>query len=265
MAVSQQSGRSRPAQPSANGGPPDVHDPGAGNGLLNGLPPDVRGAVLASCEPITLKLNDVVVEPGEPITRALFATSAVFSMLTTMPDGRAVEVGTAGPEGMVGIPLLLNTDWMSRTVVVQVPGDALSMPRDRFRAALDAHPVFRDRLFRYAQAFYEDVSQSVACNRLHTLEQRFARWILKSHDRIRGDHLPLTQQYLAFMLGVRRAGVSVAAESLQRAGLIRYQRGKIMVIDRDRLEEVSCPCYRINRDNFREMLGDERQGTTVAG
>ena len=265
MASSQRTERIHAAQPSGNGRPPEAHDPRAGNGLLNGLPPDAREAVLASCEPITLKLNDVVVEPGKPITRALFATSAVFSVLTTMPDGRAVEVGTAGPEGMIGIPLLLNTDWMNRTVVAQVPGDALSIERDRFREVVDAHPVLRDRLFRYAQAFSEDVMQSVACNRLHTLEQRFARWILKSHDRIRGDCLPLTQQYLAFMLGVRRAGVSVAAESLQRAGLIRYQRGKIMVVDRDRLEEVACPCYRINRDNFRQMLGDELHGTTVAG
>ena len=256
MAVSQRLEPRRPEPRSANGGRPEAHDPKVGNGLLNALPSDVRDAMLALCERVTLRLNDVVVRPREPITHAVFPTTAVLSVLAEMPDGRAVEIGTAGPEGMIGTPLLLNTEWMARTVVAQIPGDALRIERDAFMRALDAHRVLRDRLLRYTQSFFEDVSQSVACNRLHTLEQRFARWILKSHDRVQGDSLPLTQQYLAFMLGVRRAGVSVAAESLQRAGLIRYQRGKITVVDRDQLEAVSCACYRINRENFRQMLGD---------
>jgi CRP-like cAMP-binding protein len=233
-------------------------DPVPGNGLLIGLPADVRDRIAPLFERVSISARKIIVQPNEPITHLWFPVTAVFSIITMMPDGRAVEVGTAGPEGMVGISVLLGVDSMPRQVFAQIAGEVLRIDRSAFLSALERHPDFRIRLLRYAQAYIDDVAQSVACNRLHTLEQRCARWILKTHDRVRGDYLPLTQQFLAFMLGVRRAGVSVAAESLQRAGLIRYQRGKVTVLDRDGLEEISCPCYRINRENFLRIMGDDR-------
>ena len=237
---------------------PGAHEPAPDNGLLSGLPANVRSQLDPLFERVSLSARKIIVQPNEPITHLWFPVTAVFSIITILPDGRAVEVGTAGPEGMVGLPVLLGVDSMPRQVFAQIAGDALRIDRAAFAMAVERHPGFHARLLRYAQAYIDDIAQSVACNRLHTLEQRCARWILKTHDRVRGDYLPLTQQFLAFMLGVRRAGVSVAADSLQRAGLIRYQRGKVTVLDRDALEEVACPCYRINRENFRRIMGDER-------
>src|SRR5688500_11124218 len=232
-----------------------AHDGVAENGLLSGLPAELWDRIAPLFDRVSVAARKIVVQPNEPNTHLWFPVTAVFSIITIMPDGRAVEVGTAGPEGMVGISVLLGVDSMPRQIFAQIAGEVLRIDRSAFLSALERHPDFRARLLRYAQAFIDDVAQSVACNRLHTLEQRCARWILKTHDRVHGDYLPLTQQFLAFMLGVRRAGVSVAAESLQRAGLIRYQRGKVTVLDRAALEEVACPCYRINRDNFARTMG----------
>lgn len=231
------------------------HDPAPNNALLSGLPRRVQERLMPLLERVAVNAHTIVIEPNEPLRHIWFPTTAVFSIITILPDGRAVEVGTAGPEGMVGIPVLLGVGSMPRQAFVQIAGEALRMDAEAFTAALDEHPEMRRRLLRYAHAYLDDIAQSVACNRLHSLEQRCARWILKTHDRVRGDHLPLTQQFLAFMLGVRRAGVSVAAEALQRAGLIRYQRGKIMILDREGLEAASCPCYAINRDNFQRVVG----------
>ena len=241
------------------------HNPGSDNGLLGGLPAPLQREISGLLERVSVKAHEVIVQPNEPITHVWFPLTAVFSIITILPDGRAVEVGTAGPEGMVGIPLLLGMGSMPRQVFAQIGGETLRLERAKFAVVFDRHPEFRARLLRYAQAYIDDIAQSVACNRLHTLEQRCARWILKTHDRVRGDYLPLTQQFLAFMLGVRRAGVSVAAESLQRAGLIRYQRGKVTVLDRDGLEAVSCPCYRINLENFRRTMGSLQPDATAGG
>lgn len=242
--------------------PEEVPQPGgplvphADNALLNGLPRLVQERLRPLLERVAMRARTLVVRPNEPFTHVWFPTTAVLSIITIMPDGRAVEVGAAGPEGMVGIPVVLGVGAMPRQALVQVPGEALRMAVDPFRAALDAHPELRAHLLRYAHAYLDDIAQSVACNRLHSVEQRCARWLLKTHDRVRGDFLPLTQEFLAFMLGVRRAGVSVAAESLQRAGLIRYHRGKVTVLDRPGLERASCPCYSINLATFRRAMGD---------
>ena len=273
MAISNISGMTRtPAAARADGKPAGqpVHlhssDPAAENGLLAGLPFAVRQQISPLLERVSLGAHEVIVEPHATLTHVWFPTTAVFSIITILPDGRAVEVGTAGPEGMVGIPVLLGVPSMPRQVFTQIGGDAFRIERAAFVAVLETTPALRERLLRYALAYIDDIAQSVACNRLHTLEQRCARWILKTHDRVRGDFLPLTQQFLAFMLGVRRAGVSVAAESLQRAGLIRYQRGKVTVLDRAALEAVACPCYRINRDNFERTMGlTEAARPAVAG
>lgn len=247
--------RSRqPEEAGAHPGAPVIAH--ADNALVDGLPRLVQERLRPLFERVALRSRTVIVRPNETFTHVWFPTTAVLSVITIMPDGRAVEVGAAGPEGMVGIPVVLGVGAMPRQALVQIPGEALRMAVEPFRAALDAHPELRALLLRYAHAYLDDMAQSVACNRLHSVEQRCARWILKTHDRVRGDFLPLTQEFLAFMLGVRRAGVSVAAESLQRAGVIRYQRGKVAVLDRSGLERASCACYAMNLASFRRAMGD---------
>ena len=247
--------REAPKKPSGSDGARPSADSKLENGLLSGLPAALQEQLAPFLEHQRLNASEVVFNPNEPLRFAWFATSAVFSMLNVLPDGRAIEVGTVGPEGMAGIPLITGVDSMPTTCICQVSGEALRMDASAFKAALASHPEFRTRMLQYTQAFLNDVSQSVACNRLHPLEQRCARWILMTHDRVQGDVLPLTQQFLSFMLGVRRAGVSVAAESLQYAKLITYKRGKIRVLDREGLEKAACPCYALNRQNFRKALG----------
>src|SRR5688500_13882277 len=154
-------------------------DPAAENGLLAGLPFGVRQQISPLLERVSLYDHLVIVEPHAALTHVWFPTTAVFSIITILPDGRAVEVGTAGPEGMVGIPVLLGVASMPRQVFTQIAGDAFRIERTAFLAVLEHAPALRERLLRYTLAYIDDIAQSVACNRLHTLEQRCARWILK--------------------------------------------------------------------------------------
>jgi CRP-like cAMP-binding protein len=176
----------------------------------------------------------------------------MISMVSTM-DNDTVEVGTVGREGMVGLPILLYAESMPTRAFVQVEGAAQRITADGFRAALREGTDLAPLLYRYAQTLFDQVAQSVACNRLHDLEERCARWILMTHDRVGEDQVPLRQQFLAEMLGVHRPAVTLAAGALQRAGLIRYHRGIIEVLDRSGLEEAACPCYRIIRRSFERL------------
>lgn len=186
-------------------------------------------------------------EPGAPITDVHLVREGVCSVIALVPEGGEVEVGTVGSEGLVGLPVVLGADAMSNRVIVQVEGDAWRIPAEAFRRVLDERPAVRRVCLRYVQYFTDLLSQSVACNRLHTLEERCARWLLLTHDRVQGDVFDLTHEFLATMLGVRRAGVSVAMGVLQGAGIVQYTRGRVTVRDRPRLEEASCGCYRITR------------------
>lgn len=176
-------------------------------------------------------------------------------MIATEQEGGDVEVGTIGNEALVGVPVLLGTDRSPYPVIVQIEGDAWRLSADAFRQLVDERPAVRHLCLRYAQYFADQISQSVACNRLHTLEERCARWLLMTHDRVHTDAFELTQEFLAIMLGVRRAGVSVAMGTLQSAGVVRYTRGRVQVLDRPRLEEASCGCYHITRGAFERLLG----------
>lgn len=180
------------------------------------------------------------------------------SVIAPLGTDRGVEVGTIGNEGFVGIPIMFGLDREPFTVVVQVAGTGWRVTADEFRTEFDDSAPFRALCFRFAHTFYVQVGQSSACNRAHTVAERCARWLLMMHDRADSGTFILTQDYLATMLGVRRAGVTVAAGVLQRAGLIVYHRGHITVIDRAGLEAASCSCYAVIRDVYNATFGVAR-------
>jgi CRP-like cAMP-binding protein len=172
-----------------------------------------------------------------------------------MEEG-AVEVGTIGFEGFAGLPLLLDDDRMPTRAFVQLTGSSFRMQAAIFQQSLDGNPVFERLLNRHSLALFNQAAQSVACNRLHTLESRCARWLLMTHDRMRMEPFTLTHEFLSYMLGVHRPAVTLAAGVLQRAGLIRYTRGKVTVLDRAGLEAVACSCYEVTRKNYERLLGN---------
>ncbi len=184
-----------------------------------------------------------------------FIESGVGSLVNTMANGQAAEVGTIGNEGVVGLPLLLAEDRAPTSVYVQVPGTGLRMTAARFSAELAKSASMRAVMLRYAHALFNQVAQSAACNHFHTLQQRCCRWMLMTHDRMQSDEFLLTQEFLAMMLGVQRTGVSAAAGALQRAGLIRYSRGIVTILDRQGLGARACECYDLSRREFDHLLG----------
>jgi CRP-like cAMP-binding protein len=173
-----------------------------------------------------------------------------------MANGQPAEVGTIGNEGVVGLPLLLGAGSAPTSVYVQVPGNGLCMSATRFCVELAKSASMRTVMLRYAHALFNQVAQSAACNHFHTLQQRCCRWLLMTHDRMQSDEFLLTQEFLAMMLGVQRTGVSVAAGALQRAGLIRYSRGIVTILDRHGLRQRTCECYGLSKREFDRLLGD---------
>ncbi|MDQ2664613.1 MAG: Crp/Fnr family transcriptional regulator [Gemmatimonadota bacterium] len=234
----------------------------ARNRLLAALAPADFAVLKRHLEPVTLEINDVLAEPGEHFTHIYFPESAAVSVVTYMTDGSGVEVGTMGNEGMAGLPAYLEADASESRTFCQVRGAALRVPVDVLLDAANTRPEIRRLLNRYTQAYLSLVAQGAACNRLHTIEQRCARWLLMTHDRTVGsDMLELKQEFLALMLGVRRIGVTIAAGALQDAGLIRYRRGHIRVTDRAGLEAAACECYGVVRARFDQLLPYVPEGT----
>ena len=228
----------------------------ASNRLLAALPDNERDQLLARLEPIRFTVRQPLYEPHKPIEHVYFPTGCVVSILAVMDDDQAVEVATVGVEGMIGIPVLLGTQTSPDLVFCQIPGQALRMPADAFRELASEAGAIQALLQRYTFAFIRQLSQGSACNRLHPVDQRCARWLLMTHDNTGGwDEFPLTQDFLAKMLGVRRATVSEAAGRLQRADLITYHRGVIRILDRPGLEAAACQCYRIITEEYARLIG----------
>lgn len=225
------------------------------NRILHLLPHDDAARVMAQTEQVTLERDFVFARPGRPITRVYFPLTLVGSHLAAADDGDVLEVGTVGNEGVVGIPVFLGADTVPDEYVCQIPGDALVMRAENFRAEIDRSPALRKVLGRYTQSYMSLVAQTAVCNGVHSVEERTARWLLMTHDRVGSDVFSLTQEYLAMMLNVRRAGVSVVAGTIQRAGFITYHRGTITILDREGLESASCDCYQIVRNEFDRLLG----------
>jgi CRP-like cAMP-binding protein len=242
------------------------------NRILGALGASARAELLSQSELLTLPHGHQAYAPGIPITELYFPQTAVFSMVREMTDGAGIEVGTIGREGIVGGGVLCGATSMSTRCIVQIPGRAWRIATPALRAAVarsvvdgreraDGTAILSDLLQRYAQALFEQVSQTAACNRLHALEQRCARWLLMTHDRVDGDELALTQEFLSYMLGVRRAGVTEACGTLQRSGLIRYRHGLITVVDRAGLEAATCECYAVAAAAYTQLLGGLVDGT----
>jgi CRP-like cAMP-binding protein len=224
------------------------------NRLLRMLPLEDYEWLISQFSVRRLHLGDVLIAPDEPIRDAYFIRDGVASMIADEQEGGTIEVGTIGAEGFVGIPLVLGSDRLPHRVIVQVEGDAWRLSADALRRGVEERPALRRLLLKYAQFYSEHLAQSVACNRLHTVEERCARWLLMTHDRMRGDTFELTHEYLSYMLGVRRAGVTVAMGVLQSAGIVHYLRRRISIRDRPRLEEASCACYHIVNAMYQRLF-----------
>jgi CRP-like cAMP-binding protein len=209
-----------------------------------GLPKAEGDFIFPKLTLVQLHLNDLLQEAGETIAYCYFPNNAMASILNLMDDGKSVEVGLAGKEGFVGLPLMAEFRSSASRVVTQGEGTALRIDANDMRQVLRQCPRLSIKLLRYSQEATMELTQLAACNRLHEVDERLARWLLMSHDRIGLDVLPLTQEFLSQMLGTRRASVSVAAGILQRAGLIHYSRGRVSILSRQGLEQAACECYR---------------------
>jgi CRP-like cAMP-binding protein len=226
------------------------------NRLLALLSPEARRQMLPALKLITFEMSHQVYEPTQPISHVYFPLTAVTSVLSEMEDGTTVEVATIGREGMVGLPVFLGDESTFLRCIAQIPGTALSMEREEFREIVTKRQNgLQAILLRYTQALFSQLAQQSACNRSHNMEERCARWILMTHDRVGHDEFPLTQEFLAYMLGSRRSSVTIAAGILASAGLIYYSRGKIQVLDRARLEEASCECYGVIQREYERLIG----------
>jgi CRP-like cAMP-binding protein len=213
------------------------------NEILLALPRAESEAVFPKLEFMRLKLHHVLHEAGETLRSLYFCNSGMFSILNVMPDGKSVEVGLIGKEGVSGTPLVAGFRTSHTRAVIQAEATAFRMDADALRSALPKCPTLDRQLNRYAQLLAVQVTQIAACNRLHEVNERLARWLLMTQDRVGSEHLPLTQEFLAQMLGTRRSSVTVSAGTLQKAGLIAYTRGNVTIHDRRKLEEAACDCY----------------------
>jgi CRP-like cAMP-binding protein len=216
-------------------------------------------ALAPHLELVDLELHQMLARQGERFTHAYFPEGAIISLVNRMADGGGVEVGTIGNEGMAGLPAYLGAEATESETFCQVAGPAVRVPVPALVEASAEHPSLRQLLNRYTQAYLSQIAQSAACNRLHDIERRCARWLLMTHDRVnRAKVFPLKQEFLAEMLGVRRAGVTVAAGALQEAGIIQYRRGAIRVLDREGLERAACECYAVVRQSFDRLIPELR-------
>jgi CRP-like cAMP-binding protein len=225
------------------------------NHLLASLPPDDFAALGGSLRAFDLVPKRTLHAPDRPIETVYFPERGMVSMVAALEGGQLLEVGVVGREGMVGLPVVLGADSGNVEAMIQMPGAALGLPAAVLVEALERGPALKALLLRYMQAFHVQVAQTAACNGCHPVEERLARWLLMAHDRAGGDVFPMTQEFIATMLGVRRAGVSVTAGILQRAGVITYKHGHIAILDRPGLESTSCECYGAVRRRCERLLG----------
>jgi CRP-like cAMP-binding protein len=227
------------------------------NQLLAKIPTKELDRLRPHLREVELPFKKVLYEVDAKIDQVYFITHGVVSLVNEPDNGDIVEFATIGKEGMAGFPILLGTSSMPSRTIVQVPGSALQMKGSEFLVALRETSTLHRLLMRYVMAVLNYIAQSTSCNRLHEVQERCARWLLHTHDRVSGDSFTLTQEFLGQMLGVHRPTVTVAARVLQQAGLIHYTRGKIEIIDRNGLEAASCSCYRLISDQYRRLLDED--------
>ena len=226
------------------------------NKLLSALSKEEYKRLLPNLEAVSLPVRQIIYAPNQLIEYVYFPTDGIISLVNVTKNGGIVEAATVGNEGMVGIPILLGGNEMISQAIVQVAGNAVRMKADVFKRAVPNGCQLHNLLLRYTLALMNLISQSVACNCLHSAEQRCCRWLLMCLDRVQSDSFELTQEFLAQMLGVQRPTVSGVATILQQAGLIRYSRGKMTICDRPKLEATACECYGIVTVEFERLLKD---------
>jgi len=229
------------------------------NALLAALNADDFARLERHMRVVPLAHQQVLADAGHELEDAYFPHSGAISLMAAMREGGYAEITTVGPEGVAGLEEMLGAAAMPSRVLVQVAGVGTRIPIRPLRAALEQSATFRALTHRYIRATFVQLGQSVACNGLHSVEQRFARWLLMAHDRARRDTFDLTQALLAEMLGVHRPSVTVVARMMQSAGLIRYSRGVITVTNRKGLEATSCECYGVVRRAFQEIFAGRRE------
>jgi CRP-like cAMP-binding protein len=214
-----------------------------GNQLLDALPAAERRHLTPLLRKVFVDIRTVLFEPGATVDSVDFPLNCVVSLVTPLQQGAIVEVATVGNDGIVGVPMVFGGALTVRAMC-SVAGSAQRMDTSTFLVEVERDGPLRDLVGDYLQALFGQISQAAACNRLHSADQRLSRWLLMSHDRVGTDQFPITHEYLARMLGTRRATVTLSAEILQAAGLIRYVRGRVTIVDRAGLEAVACECYR---------------------
>jgi CRP-like cAMP-binding protein len=224
------------------------------NGLLAALPYEIWQRWLPDLELIRLPLGTVLYEPGDTLSHVYFPTTAIVSLLYVMKNGASAEIAVAGNEGLIGISLFMGGESTPSRAVVQSAGHAFRMKAQTLKGEFAHHGPVLHLLLRYTQALITQMAQTAVCNRHHSVDQQLCRWLLLSLDRLQGDNLVMTQELISNMLGVRREGVTESAIKLQNAGVIRYSRGRITVLDRPGLEKMACECYGVVKAEYDRLL-----------
>ena len=224
------------------------------NRLLAGLPSEEYQRLQAHLELVQLSKRRTLYQAGDFIGHVYFPNSGMASLLALTQSGATVEIAMVGNEGMLGLPVILGANKAPYQIMVQLPGDAVRIKTNAIRAEFKRGGALQDLLLNYTHELFTQIAQSTVCNRFHTVEKRLCRWLLIAHDRADGDTFHLTQEIISYMLGTPRTGVTMAAGSLQDAGLIRYKRGKITILDRPGLEDAACECYAIIADSLDHFL-----------
>ena len=235
--------------------PQPARPPPITNRLLDRLRAAERGRVLEDCDEVELRFAEVLAEPGDAIRHVYFPTRGFISLLAPLGGKDVIEVALAGNEGLYGLPLALGGRTTPVRALVQGGGASWRMGAAKFRGALAGIPRLRACVDGYANVLMDQLIRTAACNRFHVVEQRVARWMLMTADRAHATTFPMTHAFLAYMLGVRRVGITEAAGSLQRRGLIGYTRGAVTIMDRRGLERAACSCYRADLDSYERVLG----------
>lgn len=224
------------------------------NHLLAALSPDVQNRIFPCLELVPLPLGKVLYESGSAMRHVYFPTDSIVSLLYVMENGASAEISVVGNEGLIGVALFMGGESTPSRAIVQSAGSAYRMPGQRLKDEFDRHGELLVLMLRYTQALITQMAQTAVCNRHHSIDQQLCRWILLSLDRLPSNHLTMTQELIANMLGVRREGVTEAAGKLQKLGAIEYSRGHIHVIDREMLESLSCECYAVVKKETDRLL-----------
>jgi len=228
------------------------------NTILASLPPVEFEFLVARVEPATLKNGTVVAHAGDTIRRCYFPSNGMVSLLSVTENGKAIEVGYTGFEGMIGLPVVLGKNEMPYQALVQAGSDGFFVDSQAVLELFNRNGVFHDSLLRYAFVVLRQISQTAVCNHFHTIEARLCRWMTIMSERSGNSHLALTQEFVAHMLGVQRTSVGMIATSMQADGLIRYSRGRVEILDRERLRNSACECYFAIANELKEYVADKR-------